>query len=137
MRKLAILAAATLLAFATGPVSAAAPSSPFIGTWTSTDPVDGSTQHLTIVGGTNLAMSYLDEFGTTCVDIGAPTVAFSGELTGRVDGNVLVGEWKVGGCGPRIVLRAADRFAWIFLYDAGSDTLYGAINDGPATWTRS
>ena len=138
MRKLGLLAAAAILATLTAvPVSAAAPASPFIGTWTSIDPVDGSTQHLTIRGGANLQMEYVDEFATTCVEVGAQTPVFTGVLTGRLSGDVLIGEWKSAGCGPRLVLRAADRFAWIFLYDAGTDTLFGAINDGPATWTRA
>jgi len=138
MRNLGIVAIAALLAaLSAGPVAAAAPSSPFIGTWSSIDPVDGSTQHLTIFGGTNLQMVYVDEFATTCANIGARTPVFTGVLTGHTDGDVLVGDWKAAGCGSTLVLRAADRFSWVFLYDPGSDTLWGAINDGPATWSRS
>lgn len=138
MRRLRVLAmVALLLALATAPASAAAPSAGFLGTWSSTDPVDGSAQHLVITGSNgHVQMMYVDEFATTCLDVGAPTVAFSGVLTGAISGNELVGWWKAAGCGPQLVLRAADRFAWIFEYDPNTDTLFGAVNDGPATWSR-
>jgi len=138
MRKLGALAtAAMLLVVAAASATAASPSSGVLGSWTSTDPVDGSTQHLVIMGSNGkVQMSYVDEFATTCVNIGAPTVVFTGVLTGTVSGSELVGWWKAAGCGPRLVLRAADRFAWIFEYDPGTDTMFGAINDGPATWYR-
>ncbi len=137
MRKLIALATAALLCIAVAvPVSAAA-KSPFVGSWSSTDPVDGSTQHLVILGSSgNVQMMYVDEFATTCVNEGAPTVVFTGVLTGAIAGNELVGWWKVAGCGPQVVLRASYRFAWVFEYDPGTDTLWGAINDGPAVWSR-
>jgi hypothetical protein len=136
MRRLGVVAIAALLGAAvTVPVSAA--SSPFNGSWSSIDPVDESAQHLSIKGsGGRVQMSYVDEFGTTCVDVGAPTTVFSGVLTGTISGNELVGLWKSAGCGPRLVLRATDHFEWIFEYDPDTDTLFGAINDGPATWYR-
>ena len=136
MRKLGMLASAAMLAvLVTVPVSAAAPS-PFIGSWSSIDPVDGSTQHLTIIGGTNVSMFYVDEYGTTCAEIGAPTTVFTGVLTGRISGTELNGWFKSAGCGSRLVLRARDNFVWTFEYDPNTDTLWGAINDGPATWYR-
>lgn len=137
MRRLGIIVAASMLAALTAvPVSAAAPSL-FLGTWTSIDPVDGSSQHMTIRGGTNVQIEYVDEFATTCVNIGASTTVFTGVLTGRISDTFMVGEWKSAGCGSQLVLRSADRFAWFFVYDPGTDTLYGALNDGPAVWSRS
>jgi hypothetical protein len=136
MRRLGVVAIAALLGAAVAaPVSAA--SSALTGSWSSIDPVDGSVQHLTIRGSDgHVQMTYIDEFGTTCVDVGAPTTVFTGVLAGSFSDNVLVGFWKSAGCGPNLVLRAADRFAWIFEYDPNTRTLYGAINDGPAVWTR-
>jgi hypothetical protein len=137
MRKLGALATAGLLLALAGPVSAAAPSSGFLGSWTSTDPVDGSTQHLLITGSNGkVQMTYVDEYATTCVDSGASTVEFTGVLTGSISGNELFGWWKAAGCGSQIVLKASYRFGWIFEYDPGTDTLFGAVNDGPATWSR-
>src|SRR4051812_48251667 len=76
MRRLGVVAIAALLGAAlTVPVSAA--SSAFNGSWSSIDPVDGSAQHLSIRGSSGrVQMSYVDEFATTCVDVGAPTVVF-------------------------------------------------------------
>jgi len=137
MRNLGRLAIAALICAAIGvPVVEAAPSSPVEGSWTSIDPVDGSTQHLFIQGGKNLQLQYTDEFGTTCVEMGAPTPVFTAVLVGTFSDNQLVARFNSGRCGPRLVLRAADGFAWFFEYDPNTDTLWGAINDGPATWYR-
>lgn len=138
MRKLGLAASAALLcALAAVPVSLAGASSPFEGSWTGIDPVDDSTQHLTIRGGgAHVQVQYVDEFGTTCVDVGAPTSVFTGVLAGSISGNELVARFKSAGCGPLLLLRAADGFDWIFEYDVSTDTLFGAINDGPATWSR-
>ena len=137
MRRLGAVAAATMLLIAvTVPVAGAA-SSPILGSWTSIDPVDGSTQHMLIRGGgSHVQIEYVDEFATTCVDEGAPTTEFTGVLAGSIAGNELVAEFKSAGCGPQLVLRAAYNFSWIFEYDPNTDTLWGAINDGPATWYR-
>lgn len=137
MRKLGLVGIAVLLcAVVAVPIVEAAPSSPVEGSWTSIDPVDGSIQHLSIQGGTNLQIQYIDEYGTTCADIGAPTNVFTGVLVGTFSDNKLVARFNSGRCGSRLVLRAADGFAWFFEYDPGTDTLWGAINDGPATWSR-
>jgi hypothetical protein len=139
MRKLGVLTtAAVLVALAAAvPVSAARPSSGFLGSWSSTDPVDGSSQHLVIIGSNGHAqLKYVDDFATTCVDVGAPTTVFTGVMTGTISGDSLVGWWKSASCGPQLILRASYRFAWFFEYDPNTDTLFGAINDGPATWYR-
>ncbi len=116
--------------------ASAAPRSAFEGAWSSTDPVDLSTQHLYVTGGTNVQMTYVDEYGTTCVEIAAPTVVFTGQLTGRVQGDDLFAWFKQGGCGRVLVISASIKFAWTFHYDQATDTMFGAIQDGPATWYR-
>ena len=137
MRKLGVIATAVLLsAMVTVPGMAAASKSAFVGSWSSIDPVDGSIQQLTVTGGTNLAIAYVDEYATTCAEIGAATTVFTGVLTGRVSGNELNALFNSAGCGSRLLIRAADRFVWTFEYDPNRDTLWGAINDGPATWYR-
>ncbi len=137
MRKLGIVGIATLLCTLVAvPITTAAATSPVEGSWTSIDPVDGSTQHLSIQGGRNLKLAYVDEFATTCVEIGAPTPVFTATLIGTFSDNGLIARFNSGRCGPRLVLRAADGFAWFFEYDPSTDTLFGAVNDGPATWYR-
>ena len=137
MRKLGLVAVVGLLAAMVGArVSDAATASPFAGSWTSIDPVDGSTQHLYVQGGANLQVQYVDEYGTVCVNVGAPTVVFTATLIANASGNEMVARFNNGRCGSTLVLSAASGFAWIFEYDPGTDTLWGAINDGPSTWHR-
>ncbi|HJW20924.1 MAG TPA: hypothetical protein VJ506_00695 [Candidatus Limnocylindrales bacterium] len=139
MKRLGLVVAAALLgAMIAAPAVDAAPSTGFTGSWVGIDPVDGSTQHLYIQGGANVQVLYVDEFGTVCARIGAPTTVFTGVLTGSVfNGDVMVATFKAAGCGPKILLSGSDKFSWIFLYDSSTDTLFGAINDGPTTWSRA
>jgi hypothetical protein len=137
MRRLGL--ATSLLALMTmlgATTVSAAPRSPFEGAWTSTDPGDGSTQHLYVTGGTNVHMLYVDEFGTTCVNHGAPTDVFTGRLTGHVDGDELLAWFKQGGCGPILIINASMRVGWSLQYDQSTDTMYGPVEDGAATWYR-
>jgi hypothetical protein len=137
VRKLGLVATAALLsALVTVPVSEAASPSAFVGSWSSIDPVDGSTQHLYVIGGTNVQMVYVDEYGTVCVQLGAPTVVFTGRLTGQVDGDDLFAWFKQGGCGPVQEITARMGIGWSFHYDSASDTVFGPFEDGPTTWYR-
>jgi hypothetical protein len=137
MRRLGLAILTVVISAMLGMATAsAATRSPFEGTWSSIDPVDGSTQHLSINGGSNVQLTYVDEYGTTCVDIAAPTVVFTGRLTGSVQGDDLFAVFKQGACGNVHVLGADIKFAWTFHYDAATDTMFGAIQDGPATWHR-
>jgi hypothetical protein len=128
-----LLALMTMLGATT--VSASA-RSPFEGAWTSTDPGDGSTQHLYVTGGTNVAMIYVDEFGTTCVNHEARTVVFTGRLTGHVAGDDLFAWFKQGGCGPIQIINASMGIGWSFQYDRNTDTLLGPVEEGPVIWYR-
>jgi hypothetical protein len=113
-------------------------SIPFTGSWWSIDPVDGSTQHLDVTGGgTHVAVRYVDEFATTCSEIGAPTNVFTGRLSGTANAETMTARFNQARCGPVLVLKAPFNFSWTFTYDAGTDTLFGAINDGPAIWYRN
>ena len=137
MKRLGGIASLAMLASLVGAsVVNAAPSSPFTGSWTAIDPVDGSTQYMRIQGGASVQIWYVDEYATTCAEIGASTPVFTGVLTGRVTGNELNAWFKSAGCGSTLVLRAGYFFVWTFEYDPNTDTLWGAIDDGPATWTR-
>ena len=136
MRRLGlVIGVLALTILGTGSVTAAA-TSPFEGSWMSIDPVDGSTQHLYVRGGTVVQAWYVDEYGTTCAEIGASSSVFTGILSGRPAGNDLVATFKSAGCGSTLVLTARIGFSWIFEYDPNTDTLWGAVNDGPATWHR-
>ena len=137
MRRLGLAVGVLALTMLGAGSVSAGPTSPFEGSWTSIDPVDGSTQHLYVRGGTGVQVRYVDEYGTTCAEIGASTNVFTGILTGRVSGNDLQATFKSAGCGTTVVLTAQIGFSWIFEYDPNTDTLWGAVNDGPATWYRA
>jgi hypothetical protein len=137
MKRLGALATLALISALAPTAAAATQTTPFTGSWWSIDPVDGSTQHLTIQGGTSVQLWYEDEFGTTCVEVGASTPVFHAVLTGRVDGDFLGATFRSAGCGSHLVLNSSFGFSWFFLYDSSTDTLWGAINDGPAVWHRS
>ena len=137
MKRLGVVIGAAMLCLALmAPAVDAAPSTAFTGSWTSIDPSDGSTQHMTIMGGTNVQIQYVDEYGTVCVLIGAPTTVATGFLVGEVSGNVLTATFKRGSCGPALFITGSAFFSWTFVYDPGTDTLYGSLNDGPTTWYR-
>lgn len=138
MKRFASIAGLVVLAATLGaPLVQGATSTPFIGSWSSTDPVDGSMQHLYVTGGgTSVAIRYVDEFGTTCSEIGAPTNVFTGLLSGTADADTMTASFKQARCGSVLVLKAPYQFSWMFTYDASTDTLFGALDDGPATWYR-
>ena len=137
MKRLGVVLSMALLGLAIAvPVVDAAPSTPFTGSWTSIDPTDDSTQHLYIMGGTNVQILYVDEFGTVCELIGAPTTVATAVLAGRVTGNELDAWFRQGSCGPSRFIDASDFFVWSFTYDQNTDTIYGSPNDGPTTWYR-
>jgi len=138
MKRFASVAGMLVLAATLGaPLVQAGSSSPFIGSWWSIDPVDGSTQHLDVMGGgAHVAIVYVDEFGTTCSEIGAPTNVFTGQLSGTTDADTMTASFKQARCGRVLVLKAPFNFSWTFTYDSGTDTLFGALNDGPAIWYR-
>ena len=60
--------------------------------------------------------------GTVCVNLGAPTVVFTGRLTGHVDGDDLFAWFKQGGCGPVQEINASMGIGWSFHYDRESDS---------------
>jgi hypothetical protein len=137
MRRLGAVAGLILLATLLGaPAVHAGPATPFSGSWSSTDPLDGSAQHLDIMGGTSVSIVYVDEYGTVCVNLGAPTVVFTGRLTGAVDGSLMNAWFKEGGCGPVKEVTARLFIGWTFVYDDSTDTLFGPFEDGPTTWHR-
>ena len=70
------------------------------------------------------------------MNLEAPTVVFTGRLTGRVDGDDLFAWFKQGGCGPVQEINARMGIGWSLQYDGATDTLYGPFEDGPTTWSR-
>lgn len=88
-------------------VQAAPPSTPFSGAWIGQDPPfpdgDGSILHLTVEGGANPRIVFVDDFGTVCVNQGASVTVFTSFLTGKVDGDTLNARFKLAKCGTDVV----------------------------------
>ena len=92
----------------------------FTGEWTSIDSGDGSTQHLSIQGGTRPQIVYIDEVASSACE-GQDVATFTAILTGFVDDDTLDAGFVVAKCGARNVLTRANRFGVTYLFDAGAD----------------
>ena len=136
MRRLSMLVAVLLLALLiSAPSAQAAAPNPFVGAWTGNDPRppdgDGSTLYLTISGGATARLTFIDTFGTICVDEGSPTRVFSSTLAGTVSGNGLDFVFTQARCGPvffDFLVGAPGQL----VYDPATDT----IDDGSVIWHR-
>lgn len=109
--------------------SVSAASSPFTGAWTSTD-LDGSTQYLTISGGTQPEVGLTDLAAPgTCA--GSPVSIFRGAFAGSVSGNTIQATVDSAHCGP-LALDFLVGATFDFAYDPTTDTLFGL----GVTWSR-
>jgi hypothetical protein len=123
MRRLTLaVAAAALMALSLAP-AASAKSTPFAGVWVSTDLSDGSTQLLTVSGGSALTVTYQDFDASVCADVGGSThwvATGSGTLMVEQDGTLygMAVQFKSAGCGS---YRWADGYpAWYFFNGEGT-----------------
>jgi hypothetical protein len=95
----ATILAACVTVLCSGIASAA--SSPFTGSWDSTD-LDGSYQVMAISGVApdgSARVTLFDAFGTICVTVGASSTSFHGLAEASVDDAVLQFTWRHVGCG--------------------------------------
>jgi hypothetical protein len=132
MKRRSIFAAAALvLAFAIpGLTSAAAPTSPFTGSWEATDG-DGSHETLVVSSGARPSVVFQDYYASGCDSYSnLPATHFTAAGKGDVDGDRLWVEFHKSGCGTFLLGGYGDYYD----YDAGSDTLIGT--DG-IVWTRT
>ncbi len=108
---------------------AAAPTSPFTGSWTSTDG-DGSHQTLVVSTGKRPSVIYQDFYASGCDTFGGPATHWVGAGTGSVQGDVLWVSFHKSGCGAFLQGGYED----FYTYDAGTDTL---TDQFLIVWTRS
>jgi hypothetical protein len=72
----------------------------FGGTWTTTDPVDGSTMYLAVAAGDDPILHFVDAFATGDVCAADAVKVFTADGTGTIDGDHLTTRWPDGGgCG--------------------------------------
>lgn len=108
--------AAAILGGGTGPSS----STVFEGTWTSTDPGDGSTQTLAVGAGSTPTVHFEDHFATGDACRADTIKRFTADGTGAIAGNRLeVSFPDGGGC----LLMKVEMHGVFYDYDPGTDTL--------------
>lgn len=137
MRTLLRMALATALVagmLALPLAATAAPPSPFTGSWTSVDPVDGSNQRMAIGGGPAPRVLLYDDGATVCGldELGEPVHAARVTGRGTVDGTTLSVDLDVYCLASPTYLLGS--FAGVFEYDAGTDTLTDGIG---IVWSRA
>jgi hypothetical protein len=126
MRRHLLVLATALVCIAFGAVgsSAAAPASPFVGTWWAIDPGDGSLQQLTF--GAGGAMFYRDSYATVC----GGGVGFS-MGTGTVNGNTWTGSEPT----PPFICPGGTSVPNVpFVFTLAQD---GSLIGTYGTWTRA
>jgi len=118
-----LIALALVLAAVAGAIlaggGASRPSTPFEGTWTTTDVPDGSTMNLYVGAGTTPTVRFEDLFATGDACIADESKVFTADGTGEITGNRLVASYpKGGGCGSVLV-----SIAGVYLYDPKTNSL--------------
>ncbi|HTK45644.1 MAG TPA: hypothetical protein VL749_09865, partial [Patescibacteria group bacterium] len=128
-----LIALALVLAAVVGAIlaggGATRPTTPFEGTWTTTDVPDGSTMNLYVGAGTSPSVRFEDLFATGDACIGDASKVFTADGAGEITGDRLVVSYpNGGGCGSVLV-----SIAGAYSYDRDTDTLRD--QDG-IVWTR-
>ena len=108
---------------------AAAPTSSFTGSWTSTD-TDGSHQTLVVSSGVRPSVVYQDFYANGCDRFAGPATHWTAAGEGSIDGEVMEVGFHKSGCGSFLLGGYED----YFVYDAGADTLTDSFG---IVWTRS
>lgn len=123
-RLIGLLAAAvTALAFAS--FAAAAPSTPFVGTWWAIDPSDGSLEQVTF--GADGSLFFRDDSAHTCGDVQAILTD-----VGTVSGDTWTGSGAAILQCPSVGQTRGPVF---FTFTLTPDTTL--VGDGPEVWTRA
>ncbi len=128
-----VVLASLSLVLTAAPALAARPI--FTGGWTGNDPAppdgDGSTLFLTVSGGGTARITFIDKFGTVCVNEGARSTVFVSHLTGSVSGNVIEATFQSARCGSTVI-EFLEGAPVTYVYDPATDTL----EDGFTTFHR-
>jgi hypothetical protein len=128
-----LLAAALAGAMAAGAIvggGSTGPSTVFDGTWTSTDPADGSVQLLVVGRGNAPAVYFEDGYATGEACVGDAVKRFTARGVGAISGHRLIVEYPDGGgCGLVTVEMAAD-----YTYVAEQEIL---VDHDGLIWTRA
>ena len=138
MRRNSFVTTLALLALlATASVAQAAPPySSFSGSWTGTDPVDGSTEYLVVKGGNSARIDYQDSYSQVCWDALSTDLWFSSTLKGTVSGDTMTGVFTRAACG-HVSLSSMKGQTMVWTFDPpGAGTADDTLSDGVVTWSR-
>jgi|SRR6188768_3557918 len=143
MRRLALPLALALGLLVAGSVSAAN-TSLLTGDWIGNDPAppngDGSVVRLSIrAGGDHAQVTFTDEYGTVCEDLGSPVTFFRATLSGFVlKDALLIATFRTAQCGPVAVKFLQGERLFLQLYTQGTDDPSDdTLDDGSVTYHRA
>jgi hypothetical protein len=105
------------------------PTTPFEGTWTSTDTADRSTQTLVVSAGRDPTVHFEDDFSINCERRGEASTVYVADGQGRIADGRLTVQFPEGGC--TINMPAAE---WWYEYRSSSDSL---VDYQGITWSRA
>lgn len=125
---LALLIAAAMVAILAGGPRPGG-GSVFEGRWTSTDPVDASTQTLVVEGGQTPNVHLEDDFSINCERRGDSSTAYVADGPGEILRDRLIARFLSEGC----VIRLGPYEAY-YDYDSATDTL---LDYQRITWVRA
>ena len=118
-------------------VQAAPPSSPFSGSWTGTDPFDGSTEYLVVNGGDSPRIDYQDSLFQACGTAGSTDFWLSTDLRGTVVANTMSGVFKSAKCGHvALSWMKGLPMVWTFSDSGTTNPADDTLFDGVVTWSR-
>ena len=131
-RRLSSIAGALILAIAIPAAALAAPAtSPFTGSWVSTDVPDGSHQTLVVSAGARPSVVYQDFYASGCDSFSElPATHWTASGTGEVEDGTLWVSFHKSGCGR----FAQGGYGDYYTYDSGTDTLTDSFG---IVWTRT
>lgn len=127
-----LVAAALALATVAGALvgGASSPSTVFEGTWTSTDPSDGSAQILVVGPGNTPEVYFEDGYASGDACVNSTVKRFTARGSGTISGDHLDADFPDGGgCGVSTV-----KVAGSYAYRSESDTL---LDQDRLTWNRA
>lgn len=128
-RILSVLAALAFAVAIPAAALAAAPTSPFTGSWEAVD-YDGSHETLVVSAGARPSVIFQDFYARGCDGAGNPSSHWTAAGTGEVDGDYLWVSFQKSGCGTFLKGGYED----YYVYDSGTDTLIGSDD---IVWTRT
>ena len=142
MRRLALPLALALGLLVAGSVSAAN-TSLLTGDWIGNDPAppngDGSVVRLSIRGGQQAQVTFTDEYGTVCENLGSPVTFFRATLSGfLIKDALLIATFRTAQCGPVAVKFLQGERLFLQLYTQGTDDPSDdTLDDGSVTYHRA